>query len=389
MSYSHSIMEINCQDQPILHQYLHNVIKNNRIPHAQLLIGDSGKGTLPISLFLAALLLDNNTAKKKIEKEYFFSYNTKKLLDHPDFHVIFPITSTTTKNKKISNKTLLNNWKLFAHKQPYASLNKWYDNLDTNDKEAKIGVEQISNLHKVTQLKSFYGGRKVILIWHVETLNTTAVNKILKLLEEPPSQTFFILVTANEKQLLPTLKSRCQLLELKPIPTTLIGKKLQNDFNVDALNASKIANLSEGNYEKAIYLQKSTAQYKEFESWMVDWVRMAYKAKSNKGVIQPLLSWATQIANCNRLVQKDFLSYILIFFREAFLTNYTKNTDILSSINFEQFRMSDFAPFVSPNSIFEIQDLVQQASIQLAQNGSAKLVFSDLAIRLTRLLHKK
>ncbi|MEA1786464.1 DNA polymerase III subunit delta' [Arenibacter sp. GZD96] len=358
-----------------------------RIPHAQMFVGAEGVGTLPMALAYAQYILcKNSEAENTTGNE---ACNLKcSHFSHPDLHFAFPVANTEkVKSHAVSNH-FMGDWQLFLKEQPYGNLFDWYRHINIEKKQGLIGVDEAQDIARKLSLKSYEGGWKVMLIWMAEKLNTQAANKLLKLLEEPPAQTLFLLVVEEEETLLQTIRSRCQVLHFPPLADQVIAQKLQeNGLPLD--EAMRIAHEANGNYNKALDLMHKDSEDLVFEKWFVQWVRSAFKAKGNKAAIHELLLWSDEVAKTGRETQKKFLVYALAMMRQALLRNYNAETLAYMKIHMEGFQFEKFAPFIHENNIFGIVSEVEDAMYHVERNGNSKLIFTDLSIKLTRLLHTK
>jgi len=273
--------------------------------------------------------------------------------------------------------------------QPYGNLFDWYKQLGIDNKQGQIGVDEAQDISKSLSLKAYEGGFKVMIIWMVEKMNTACANKLLKLIEEPPNKTIFILIAEDEQQIISTIKSRCQLLHFPPLSEEVIKDALIKSYQIPEVDATKIAHQANGNYNKACDLVYHDSEDTQFEDWFVFWIRSAFKAKGNKAAIHDLISWSEEIAKTGRETQKQFLSFCLDFFRQAMLLNYNANELVFMEPKSESFKLEKFAPFVHENNVLEISDEIQDAIYHIERNGNSKIILTDLSIKLTRLLHKK
>jgi len=257
------------------------------------------------------------------------------------------------------------------------------------NKQGEIRVEDAQEILKSLALKSYEGGYKVMIIWMAEKMNISASNKLLKLLEEPTDKTLFILISENEEDIIQTIRSRCQVLHFNALPEKVIAEALVSRENKTAREASKLAHQAQGNFNKALQLLTDGGEDVFFEKWFVDWVRAAFRAKGNAAAIQDLIAWSEQIAGLGRETQKKFLSYCIDMFRQALLLNYQTTSLVYMEPKIEKFKLENFAPFVNGNNIAEIFKELSDAMYHIERNGNAKIVLTDLSIRLTRLIHKK
>lgn len=361
---------------------------NGRIPHAQLFVGPEGSGTLPMAIAYAQYILcKNNNGENNNGID---ACNLKfKNVSHPDLHFAFPVTtSDKVKSKPVSN-FYLEEWRQLIKEQPYGNLFDWYKLLGVDNKQGQIGVEEAHEIVKSLTLKSFEGGYKVMLIWMVEKMNTACANKLLKLIEEPPNKTIFILIAEDEEQIINTIRSRCQTLHFPPLAEQVIKDALVKNYELDQATATKIAHQSNGNYNKACDLVYHDSEDTQFEEWFIFWVRSAFKAKGNKSTIHDLISWSENIAKTGRETQKKFLNFCVDFFRQALLLNYNATDLVFFEPKTEKFKLENFAPFIHGGNILEISDELQNAIYHIERNGNSKIILTDLSIKLTRLLHKK
>ena len=358
--------------------YLKASVEAGRIPHAQLFVAGEGQGGLLMAIAYATLILshDNPKAKKQCAQ-----------LAHPDLHFAFP-TATNNKVKKDPISSLfMDEWRTFVKEQPYGSLFDWFVFLDIDKKQANIGVNEAKEITNKLALKSFEGGYKIMIIWMAEKMNPEASNKLLKLLEEPTDKTVFLLVVEDENALLDTIKSRCQILRFPPLSEKAIKEALIARGLADA-EATKIALRAQGNFNKALQLMDNKeSEEATFERWFIAWVRTAYRARGNKASIQGLLQWSDEINTVGYETQKQFLQYCAEVFRQALLLNYKANSLVYMQFADPTFQLAKFAPFIHGNNIEAIHNLLEEAQLHVERNGSGKIIFTDLAIKLTRLLH--
>lgn len=358
--------------------YLQASVEAGRIPHAQLFVASEGQGGLLMAIAYATLILSHDNPKAKTQCAQ---------LAHPDLHFAFP-TATNDKVKKDPISSLfMDEWRTFVKEQPYGSLFDWLVFLGIEKKQANIGVNEAKEITNKLALKSFEGGYKIMIIWMAEKMNVEASNKLLKLLEEPADKTLFLLVVEDENALLDTIKSRCQILRFPPLSEKAIKEALIARGLADA-EATKIALRAQGNFNKALQLMDNKeSEETTFERWFIAWVRTAYRARGNKASIQGLLQWSDEINTVGREVQKQFLQYCAEVFRQAFLLNYTASGLVYMQFTDPTFQLAKFAPFIHGNNIEAIHNLLEEAQLHVERNGNGKVVFTDLAIKLTRLLH--
>jgi DNA polymerase-3 subunit delta' len=356
---------------------------NGRVSHAQLFVGKEGSGVLSMAIAYAQYILCSASNDKKS-----CAIKCEKLM-HPDLHFAFPVaTNDSVKSHPVSN-LFLEDWRKFVEENPYGNLFEWLQSIGIENKQGQIGVDEAEEIVKALRLKSYEGGYKIMIIWMAEKMNTSAANKLLKLLEEPPKKTVFILVAENEEQIITTIKSRCQVLHFPLLSDANIVKGLVEKEGTDKPIAEQIAHQADGNYNKALHLLHNDNADEQFEQWFITWIRAAFKAKGNAAVIQNLISWSETIAKSGRETQKRFLNYCLQFFRQALLFNYNADSLVFLAPKTPGFKLENFAPFIHSNNILDITNELNEAIYHIERNGNAKIILLDLSIKLTRLLHTK
>ena len=374
--------------QEHLKNHLTQNVDKGRIPHAQLFVGPEGSGTLPMAIAYAQYILCSNVDSENTDGNNACNLKFNNLT-HPDLHFAFPVTTTDKfKSKPVSN-FFLEEWRQLVSQQPYCNLFDWYKQIGVENKQGQIGVDEAQEIVKSLSLKSYEGGYKVMLIWMAEKMNIACANKLLKLIEEPPNKTVFILITEDEEQIISTIRSRCQMLQFFPLAEVHIINALIKNYDLEVSIATKIAHQSNGNYNKACDLVYQDSEDLQFEEWFIFWIRSAFKAKGNKSAIHDLISWSEEIAKTGRETQKQFLHFCVDFFRQALLLNYGADQMVYMETKSKNFKLENFAPFVNNVNILEINEELQDAIYHIERNGNSKIILTDLSIKLTRLLHKK
>lgn len=373
--------------QDYLKNHLTKSALSGRIPHAQLFVGPEGSGTLPMAIAYAQFILCQNSDSENTGGNE--ACNLKFAhFSHPDLHFIYPNVTTEEVKSKPKSLDFITEWRAFLQQNRYGSLFDWYQHLGVQNKQGEIRVEDAEDIVKSLALKSYEGGYKIVIIWMAEKMNIAASNKLLKMLEEPTDKTLFILIAEHEEDIIQTILSRCQVLHFSAIPEKIIADALTAQHDLDLRTAAKIAHQAQGNYNKAQQILNESGEDVVFEKWFVDWVRAAFRAKGNAAAIQDLIQWSEQIAGLGRETQKKFLSYCIELFRQALLLNYQTTSLVYMEPKIEKFKLENFAPFVSGNNIQDIYKELSDAIYHIERNGNAKIILTDLSIKLTRLIHK-
>ena len=357
-----------------------------RIPHAQLFIGPEGSGTLPMALAYAQYIICANANEENLGENQ--ACNLKfNALSHPDMHFAYPVSNSEKIKSHAVSDHYIEEWRAFVKEQPYGNLFDWYRLIGIEKKQGQIGVDEAVEVVKKLALKSYEGGYKVMLIWMAEKMNISASNKLLKLIEEPPNKTVFILVAEDEEQIIQTIRSRCQVLTFPPLTEEAIANALVKKGLVRE-EALRTAHEADGNFNKALDLMNKDSEDLVFEKWFVQWVRSAFKAKGNKAAIHELILWSEEVAKTGRETQKNFLRYCLTVMRQALLINFNTSELAFMRIHVDGFQLDKFAPFVHENNITDIVEELETAIYHIERNGNSKIILTDLSIKLTRLLHR-
>ncbi|WP_424492809.1 ATP-binding protein [Salinimicrobium sp. GXAS 041] len=373
---------------PHIKNHLTTTADKNRIPHAQLFVGPAGSGTLPMAIAYAQYILCKNHGGENLMGNEACNIKLNNL-SHPDLHFAFPVATNDKVKKHPVSNFFLEDWRRFISKNPYGSLFDWYQSIGIENKQGQIGVDEAQEIVKSLALKSYEGGFKVMIIWMADKMNTACANKLLKLIEEPPNNTMFLLISEEEESIIQTIRSRCQVLHFPPLNEQVIAEGLMNNQKCEESTAMKIAHRANGSFTKALHILHSNEGDEQFEEWFVTWVRSAFKAKGNKTAIRDLIAWSETIAATGRETQKKFLLFCMDFFRQALLQNYKADGLVFMEPQTKGFTLKKFSPFIHGNNIMTITQELQDAIYHIERNGNAKIILTDLSIKLTRLIHKK
>ena len=367
--------------------HLLTTLQNQRVAHAQLFAGVSGSGLLPLALAYAKELLCSQ--HQKGTEAYDRCAHNVSNLSHPDLHFTYPVNTNDVIKTNAVSSSFSTEWRAFVQNNPYGSLFDWFQELGIENKQGNISVKEALEISKKLSLKAYEGGYKVMIIWMADKMNVDCSNKILKLVEEPPEKTVLLLLTEQEEQIINTIRSRCQTLHVPLLAEKDISQQLIHKHHVSSSEATKISRQAHGDFNKALHILSKDNEDLIFETWFVLWVRTAFKAKGNKKAIQELLKWSDMMAGKGREVQKNFLVFCVELFRQALLKNYKADSLIYFETNDPIFSLDKFAPFVHQNNIYDIVAALEDATYHIERNGNAKIIFTDLSIQLTRLIHKR
>tara|TARA_B110000211_G_scaffold125633_1_gene144685 strand:- start:5913 stop:7067 length:1155 start_codon:yes stop_codon:yes gene_type:complete len=373
--------------QQYIKSHLIKTVKNGRIPHTQLFVGKSGSGILPLVLSYAKEILCHSFTKGS--DEFIACKNKIEKLAHPDLHFVYPVNTNENIKKNPISDNFSSEWRKFVLKNPYASLYNWYQFIGIEKKQGNISKLEAVSISKKLSLKAYEGGYKLMVIWMADKMNNECSNQLLKLVEEPPDKTVLLLLTENVEHVLGTIQSRCQILHIPVLSEKNIYTQLTANHQVNSNEARKISHQSNGDFNKALHIIKNDGDEVFFENLFVFWVRTAFKAKGNKSAINDLFDWSEELAKEGRETQKKFLSFCLEIFRQAMLKNYKTDSLIYFESHDGKFSFDKFSAYIHQNNIFEIKDALENAEYHIERNGNAKIIFTDLSIQLTRLIHRK
>ncbi|QCX54112.1 DNA polymerase III subunit delta' [Elizabethkingia sp. JS20170427COW] len=363
--------------QESLKQMLQDSISENRISHAQLFIGKEGYGVFPLTFAYATQILiqDNPSALHKIES-----------LNHLDLHFSFP--SYSVGNKTVSSN-FISVWRKMILENPYASDEDFNTLLDSENKKMFISIHEIEDLIEKFKLKSYEGGKKILIMTRIDKMNEQAANKFLKFLEEPPKDTLILLTAESTDFILPTILSRCQLVYVPQLSAQDIEAQILENYPSHSNKASEIAFASQGDWNIALNLLNQNAKEEEFETYFIQWVRNAFQAKTKPIVLKDIVFWAREISGWSREKQLKFLGYCAEIFRLALMCNYQADQLVYKNLSLNGFKWDKFATFIHGSNIESILDEISNTNLHLLRNGNSKIIWTDMGIKLTRYLHRR
>jgi len=366
----------NIAGQENLKKLLRDSIAENRVSHAQLFTGKEGYGTLPMVLAYAKEVLsrENEHAASRVEH-----------LNHLDLHFSFPVF---TDNKNSLSKNKFEEFREMVLKSPYASYDDWTAFLQSENKQLFISADEIDDQNQKFSLKSYEGGTKILVVWRADKMNIAAANKFLKFLEEPPARTIILLTAESVNDILPTILSRTQTVEVPRITDADLEAYLKKNFSIDDPKIKEVVHEAQGDLNDALKLLRSGSKNEEFEKLFVQWVRDAFMVKKKPEFLRSIILWAREIAGWNREKQKNFLNYCSEIFRLALLQNYQSEELVYKKINANGFNWAGFSKFISGANIESILEEISTADLHLTRNGNPRIVWTDLGIKLSRYIHK-
>lgn len=364
--------------QEEIKQRLVREVHEGRIPHAQLFCGPEGVGKLPLAIAYARYLSCTRRGETDACGICPSCVKFNKLV-HPDVHFVFPIVKSAKEKKEVCDDYIAV-WRPFVLAHPYFNLHHWLGEMDAENSQALIYAKESDEILRKLSLKSSEGGYKMTIVWLPEKMHPVCANKLLKLLEEPPEKTVFLLVSEAPDLILPTILSRTQRMNVRKIEETSIDRALQTKYGIQPAESLSIARLANGNFIKALETIHLNEENRMFFGLFVDLMRLSYQRK-----IKEMKMWSEQVASLGRERQKNFLGYCQRMIRENFIFN-LHQPDLTYLTIGEQDFANRFAPFVHERNVMEMMDELSEAQLHIEQNVNAKMVFFDFALRMIVLL---
>lgn len=351
-------------------------IEYNRVPHAQIFIGNFGYGSLALAVAFACEILYRENIKNKFKLEQ---------LMHLDLHFSFPIIKKL--NCEVTSNFFLNDWIKFVKNNIYGSLNDWYNFIGNQDYQGIINVKEIEIIFHKISLKSLEGGSKIMIIWMMDKMNEAASNKFLKLLEEPPKDTYFILLIHDENVVLKTIISRCQIIYIPPINDEDIYKELdkRNHENKDVVH--QLVYQSNGNWTRILTMLNELDENDKFEDYLIHWLRYAFKLKKNPKILQQIHNLSLFLSQLGKEEQKRFIDYALEIFRQAYIYNFQIKDLQNLKLSKHNFNWKIFTKYIHKNNINLILEELSKSFFYIEKNANSKILFLNMLISVSRFLY--
>lgn len=361
---------------------LMQLVNDGRLPHALLFCGPAGSGKMALALAFASYLLTETASSETVK------HNAEAMLakwQHPDLHFTFPVirpTSISSDHKMVSDD-FSKEWHEMLAEGPYFSMDQWLGQMRAANQQAIIYASESDDIIRKLSLKSSQGGYKVCIIWLPERMNGECANKLLKIIEEPPQQTVFILVCEEPEKLLETILSRTQRFDIKKIETAAVERALVERRGLDEAVAHRIARVANGNWLKAMEELDAGNENRLFLDMFIMLMRLAYQRN-----VKELKHWSETMAGYGREKQKRMMAYFLRLIRENFMYNF-QNPELVYMTQEEENFAKNFARFINEANVLEFSDLFTRIIRDIGQNANPKIVFFDMALKVIVLLIRK
>lgn len=357
-----------------------NSVHQERVSHAQLFAGPEGCGNLALALAYAQFISCENRMPSDSCGFCKSCIKYEKLI-HPDLHFVFPVIKDKKNNEPVSDN-YIEEWREFVKQSPFFSLNNWLDSIEVGNAQGLIFATEASEIIRKLSLKTFESDYKILILWLPEKMHIATANKLLKLIEEPPEKTLFLLVSEEPDKIVPTIASRCQLVKVPSFHNEDIITYISSKFNINETTASDIAKVANGNIVRSVEMCKnqdsSLLNLDRFKNLM----RYAWKRD-----IISIITWSEEMASIGREPQKNFLSFSLRIIRENLMMTLNQLKNNIVYLTGEEAEFSTkFHPFINQENIYSFSEELNLAYSHVEANGNAKIIFLDLALKLTRLI---
>ncbi len=354
------------------------MVSEGRVPHAMMFCGPSGCGKMALALAFASYLLCKNSEGADDSCGTCQQCAMLRSWSHPDLLFTYPVikpTGSSADHKTISDD-YAREWRELLSEGPYFSMDQWLEKMNAGNQQALIYVAESEVLIRKLSMKSSQGGYKVNIIWLPERMREDCANKMLKIIEEPPQQTVFIMVCEEPDRLLETIRSRVQRIDIKRIDTPSIEKALVERRAIDETMAHQIARAVNGNWLKALEELDVSSENYQFLDLFILLMRQAYMRD-----VKELKAWSESVAALGRERQKRMLTYFQHLVRENFMYNF-RNPELIYMNTAEADFAKNFARFINEANVIEINDIFATALRDIGQNGNPKMVFYDVALKM-------
>jgi DNA polymerase-3 subunit delta' len=362
-----------------------NSVKKSHIAHAQLFAGKEGSANMAMALAYGMYINCENQLENDSCGECPSCSKFRKLI-HPDLHFVFPVNTTKSVPKDPVSALFMKDWRTFLLNNPYADIHTWGETIGTENKQLIINTEDSKNIIKSLTLKSFEGEYKVMIVWLPELMKTEGANAILKILEEPPAKTIFLMVSNNIDRLLTTILSRTQKIMIPPFSDEEVKKYIIEKFAQDEKHASRISFLADGNMNAAI--QMSGEPEEDNHDMFRDWMRLCFILFRKNSNLLELNQWSEAFAAQGREAQKTLLQYGINILRETLVFKHTGQQ--LVRLQQEDLKFVEgFAKVLSEDMIETVSNRLNETFYYIERNANAKITFMSTSFFIASVFNKK
>lgn len=369
--------------QESVKQRLRKTVHEHRVSHAQMFFGPGGAAKLPMALAYAQYINCNNRTETDSCGACPSCLQFGKLA-HPDLHFLYPVATTKEIDSKPMSTMFLSYWrKLVAEKKGFFTLKDWYEEIGIENKQGLINTDDCNDLIRKLSYTSYESEYKVMIIWMVEKIHLQGANKILKILEEPPDKTLFILITEQQEQILPTILSRTQLVKFPKYSDREIEEGLVYLTGCTVEEARNASFMAEGNLTEAINIIHEGESHNELFLKFRDWMRICWKQD-----IKAATDMADDLKSSGREYMKRFLMYALRIVRYCTLNNFNV-TPFINIEGEEKKFVTDFTKFINPSNVHLFQQEFNDAIYHVERNAHGSILFLDISLKAMKWLKGK
>ncbi len=353
-------------------------VKNNKISHAQLFFGSEGTGKLSLAIAYAQYISCQNKSDTDSCGECNSCKKYNKLV-HPDLHFVFPVAKFKTSHTPVSDDYIVQ-WRDFVNNNPYFTFNQWLEKMEQAGKQALIYEKESGEIIKKLNFKTFEAEYKIMIIWMSEKMNISAANKLLKIIEEPPPKTLFILISEDSNSLLSTIISRTQPINIPLIKKNDLYNYIVSKYNLPQDEINSAINYSKGSLIDLEKFVNDSETNKELFEIFTEYMRAVYKFN-----IEEINTINKKIIELGREGQKEFLLLCNRIIRENFILNIQLEEIAVLTKTEHDFSVN-FSKFINPKNVEKIYEEFNIAYNDILRNANPKILFLDLSIKLTKLL---
>jgi len=372
--------------QDAVKQKLISTVHENRISHAQLFLGPGGSGKLALAIAYAQYI---NCSRRTETDSCGVCPSCQQIakLAHPDIHFSYPIIlrKKSGADKKVVSKDYLPKWRDYIfEKHFFPELIEWYGKMESEKKQGVIGADECNDIIKTLSYKSYEGKYKIMIIWMAELLYHSAAPKILKILEEPPEKTLFILIAERQEQIISTILSRTQIVKIPPLDDPSLSNTLVVQFGYDPEQVNNIIKNASGNVNKAINILEESLSGEFSSSEFREWMLLCYQRK-----YKALTDFVGKTSRKSRASQKQLLSFGLSLARNCLLSRYGHD-ELLAFPDGEEEKFTvNFSKFINEKNAIAYSGLFEEAIHHIDRNGNAAIILMDVSLKVARLLNPR
>ncbi|AMJ66956.1 DNA polymerase III subunit [Hymenobacter sp. PAMC 26628] len=365
-------------NQLAVKQLLRQSVQREHVAHAQLFRSSEGGAGLALALAYAQYLNCEERGPDADDSCGHCPACTKiAKLVHPDLNFIVPVTTTKAVPKDALSSKFMADWRSFVLDNPYQGFNDWMQHIGAENKQGSISKEEAGQLLKLVSLKAFEARFKIVILWLPELMHPATANAVLKLLEEPPPATVFLLVSHAPERLLPTILSRVQPVAVRPFAEADIADYLHAHYHVPEAKARQVAQLAEGSLGAAIASKDQSADHDYF-AFFRDWMRLCFNYNTK---VAEILKQSETFQKQGRENQKELLAYALVLVRKVLLFGIDPRLMPHLPAEEQQF-VASFAKFVTPRNADALTKELTDAHYHIERNANPRMVFVDSSLRL-------